>query len=70
MAHERFHRFTCEACGKSAEKLEYGLPKGWIYLDPDFTVGRKTVEHRCSDCQDLVLLSKSNGKQTLEDFFK
>jgi hypothetical protein len=70
MSHERFHRFTCDNCGKSVEKIDYGLPKGFIYLNPDFSVGRKTIEHRCEDCQDLIELSKSNGKQTLEEFLK
>lgn len=48
MSLERFFRWTCEGCAVTAERADYGLPRGRIFVK-----GIKTT-HRCPSCAESV----------------
>lgn len=48
MAVIRIFRWTCDRCGITAEKHDYGLPSEWIWIPNGF----RGVLHRCGPCQE------------------
>lgn len=59
MTLETVRRWTCDACGATAERADYGLPRGWIFVKD-----LKTT-HRCPACIESVPRDRRGIPQTV-----
>lgn len=58
-------RWTCDICGKDAEKQGYGFLKGWTYYFHRNGVW-STVEHACSGCREQFKIKQVDDKGKVE----
>lgn len=49
---ERLWRWTCSHCKLTVDRLDPGLPIGWIYLPR--TITRVRTEHYCEECKAVI----------------